>query len=68
MKKNEYGTFMNMKDIKKEFAIKSTTTMMRFVHRNHIPYIRETRKIILFETKVIMFFLEKLKNKACRYY
>jgi hypothetical protein len=63
-----YGTFMSMKDIKKEFAIKSTATMMRFVHREQIPYIKESAKIILFQTVEVMKVLEKFKRNTCRYY
>lgn len=63
-----YGKFMNMKDVKKEFGIKSTATMMRFVHRQQIKYFKESAKIILFRTASVMAVLEKCERNACRYY
>lgn len=63
----DYGTFMTMKDVKKEFGIKSTATMMRLVHRQQIPYFKETNKLLLFRTNAVYAILEKFKQKADRY-
>lgn len=62
-----YGTFMNMKDIKKEFGIKSTATMMRFVHKQQIPYTKESAKILLFKTEAVYKKIQELELKADRY-
>lgn len=67
MNLKNYGTFMTMKDIKKEFGIKSTSTMMRLVHRQQIPYFKETNKLLLFRTNAVYAILEKFKQKADRY-
>lgn len=60
----QYGTFMNMKDIKKEFGIKSTATMMRLVHKKQIPYAKESAKILLFKTDAVYQKLQEMEVKA----
>ena len=62
-----YGTFMNMKDIKKEFGIKSTATMMRLVHKEQIPYVKESAKMLLFKTVAVYGKLKELEQRADRY-
>lgn len=62
-----YGTFMNMKDIKKEFGIRSTATMMRFVHKEQIPYVKKSAKILLFVTDAVYAKLEQMKAQADRF-
>ena len=61
---NNYGTFMNMKDIKKEFGIKSTNTMMRLVHKEQIPYVKKSRKLLLFVTKAVYKKIQEFETKA----
>lgn len=41
--------------------------MMRFVHRQQIPYIKETAKNLLFLTNGVFTKLQELKKKANRY-
>lgn len=65
---DNYGTFMNMKSLKKEFDIRSTATMMRLVHREQIPYQKISKKIILFPTVAVFAKLASLKHKAGRIY
>ena len=62
-----YGTFMNMKDIKKEFGIRSTATMMRLVHKEQIPYVKKSAKILLFKTDAVYVKIKEFKEQADRY-
>ena len=64
---NNYGTFMCLKDVKKEFGIKSTNTMMRLVHREQIPYTKQSAKILLFKTVAVYQKIKELEEKADRY-
>lgn len=62
-----YGTFMNMKDIKKEFGIRSTATMMRLVHKEQIPYVKKSAKILLFVTDAVYKKVQEFEVEADRY-
>ena len=62
-----YGTFMNMKDIKKEFGIRSTATMMRLVHKEQIPYVKKSKKILLFVTEAVYKKVQEFETQADRY-
>lgn len=62
-----YGTFMNMKDIKKEFGITSTATMMRLVHKEDIPYVKKSKKILLFVTEAVYKKIREYELQADRY-
>lgn len=64
MNRKDYGEFMSMKDIKKEFAIKNTTTMMRVVHKQQIPYKKLSKKLILFVTDAVYSVLTEMKRQA----
>ena len=63
----DYGTFMNIKDIKKEFGIKSTATMMRLVHKEKIPYVKKSAKVLLFVTDAVYAKIKKYELQADRY-
>lgn len=67
MNRKDYGEFMTMKDIKKVFGIKSTNTMMRFVHRQQIPYKKETKKLLFFVTDAVFAKVQKMRSEADRY-
>ena len=63
----DYGEFMTMKDIKKVFGIKSTNTMMRLVHREQIPYKKETKKLLLFVTSAVFAKVQQFRSEADKY-
>ena len=67
MNRKDYGEFMTMKDVKKVFGIKSTNTMMRFVHRQQIPYKKETKKLLFFVTDAVFAKVQKMRAEADRY-
>lgn len=67
MDRKQYGTFMTMKSIKKEFDIRSTATMMRFVHKEQIPYVKKSAKILLFVTDAVYAKVEQMKAQANRF-
>lgn len=67
MDRKDYGEFMTMKDIKKAFGIKSTNTMMRFVHRQQIPYVKETERLLLFVTDAVFAKMKEIRCKADKY-
>lgn len=67
MNRRDYGEFMTMKDIKKAFGIKSTNTMMRFVHRQQIPYKKETKRLLLFVTDAVFVKVQEFRSEANRY-
>ena len=67
MDRQKYGTFMTMKSIKKEFDIRSTATMMRLVHKEEIPYVKKSKKILLFVTDAVYAKLEQMKAQADRF-
>ena len=67
MNRKDYGEFMTMKDIKKVFGIKSTNTMMRFVHRQQIPYKKEAKKLLFFVTDDVFAKVQKMRSEADRY-
>jgi ribosomal protein S26 len=67
MNRKDYGEFMTMKDVKKVFGIKDTHTMMRFVHRQQIPYKKETKKLLFFVTDAVFAKVQKIRSEADRY-
>lgn len=64
MNRKDYGEFMTMQDIKKVFGIKSTNTMMRFVHRQQIPYKKETKKLLFFVADAVFARVQKMRAEA----
>lgn len=67
MDRKQYGTFMTMKSIKKEFDIQSTATMMRLVHKEGIPYVKRSKKILLFVTDAVYKKVQEFQLKADKY-